>query len=78
MDERIHEHIIPFDTTFPSTGPTTLFTTTISNHFEKIYSTPRYDEYQTRDNPDPTINGAISKPRSQSTCKYSRSQYPPY
>jgi hypothetical protein len=69
MDERIHEHTTPSDTTCPSAGPTTLFATTTSDHFEKPYSTPRCDEYPTRDKLYPTTNGAISKPRSQSTQK---------
>jgi hypothetical protein len=69
MDERIHEHSIPSNAAFPSTGPTTLFVTATYGCFAKTYSTPRCDEYPIGDNPSPTKNGAVSKLESQSTWK---------
>jgi hypothetical protein len=55
---------MPSDTTYLSFDPTTLFATTTFNYFAKPHSTPRCDEYPTRDKLYPAINGAISKLRS--------------
>jgi hypothetical protein len=69
MYERIHEHSMPPSTACPSAGPIKLFATTTFDRVQKPYSTPRCDEYPTRDKLGPTTNGEISKSISDSTHK---------
>jgi hypothetical protein len=62
MDETIHEHTTPSDTTCTSASPTTLFKIPTSKHFVKPHSTLRCDEYPTTDKIWPQQMGQYQNP----------------